>query len=160
MVQGWRRPHHSTLGWWSWRLFLLLDCKGLQGFVAIKWDILTVVGYYVTLNCSPAVYEACLDLEGVFRVPYLSWVTLTITSEHGDQPADSQLVDLSGASTSAMRMVSGSKVAEKKVTLSDHGHIIFDVALEELLIIVHGRISAHVSFAIRYTICSIRHWIS
>ena len=137
-----------------------------QGFVAVQWGSLVVVGCYVSPNCTLAVFEGYLDevrdcvrrylprpviVLGDFNARSRAWgdarddirgETVLEWSAGLDLRLQNRgsvstcvrwqgesIVDLTWATPAAARIVSGWRVAEEAETLSDHRHIIFDVAI-------------------------------
>ncbi|CAK1598874.1 unnamed protein product [Parnassius mnemosyne] len=139
-----------------------------QGFVAVQWGPLAIVGCYVSPNRSLADYEAYLDevancirecqprpliALGDFNAHTRAWgnsrddpkgETVMVWAAGLDLRLMNQgsvstcvrwqgesIVDLTWATPPAMQMLSGWRVAEEVVTLSDHRHIVFNVALRQ-----------------------------
>ncbi|XP_072934835.1 uncharacterized protein [Epargyreus clarus] len=113
-----------------------------QGIVAVDWGPLAVIGCYISPNCSLVAYEAFLGrvgdcIRGCLPRPVLvlgdfnahsrTWGS---KSDNARGNAGESIVDLSWTTASAERLVTGWRVAEEIVTLSDHRHITLDVTLQ------------------------------
>ncbi|XP_049880311.1 uncharacterized protein LOC126376807 [Pectinophora gossypiella] len=142
-----------------------LLCSG-QGFVAVEWGHLAVVGCYISPNCRLEAFESYLDsvancirscrprpvlVLGDFNAHARQWGCARDTprGETLQEWADGldlrllnqgsvstcvrwqgeSVVDLSWATPAAARLVSGWRVAEELVTLSDHRHIVIEVSI-------------------------------
>lgn len=135
-----------------------------QGYVAVKWGSLVIIGCYISPNCSLNTYEMYLDsltncilscrtrpllVLGDFNAHSRAWGNArdnvrgealkewaaSLNIELLNQGTVStcvrwqgeSIVDLSWASPAARRLVTGWRVAEELVTLSDHRHIMIDI---------------------------------
>ncbi|XP_068619330.1 uncharacterized protein [Battus philenor] len=147
-----------------------------QGYVAVKWSPLAMIGYYVSPSRSRADYEEYLDrvadcaaaclpcpliFLGDFNAHSRAWGN-TKDDPKGDTVLEwaagldlrlvnrgsvstcvcwqeESVVDLTWVTPAAMRMLSGWRVAEEVVTLSDNRHIVFDVAIRRPVADFSGR---------------------
>lgn len=137
-----------------------------QGFVAVEWGTLAVIGCYISPNSGLAVFESFLDslticirgcqprpvlVLGDFNSHAREWgcnrndtrgrtlqewaggLDLRLLNQGSVSTCvrwqGESVVDLSWATPSAAQLVSGWRVAEELVTLSDHRHIVINVSI-------------------------------